>query len=268
MSISDHKLTLSGNAELLNRLSKDFYDISLAGDVQIPIKRMYIIECEEEPTSVKRSARKAMLMKIAESKQIRKIAIDTRNIDQEEQRNPRKSLQYWHRSDPFIDEDMQRKINIFAKINSALENIKEEYGKEAEYHDSYARVLTDHVSRTLRLKQGDNDIFAPQMSYLEQLLFARYRLSMEEIDRMSVLDIKTAILKKDEDLMKRGVYLGNTGGISKNSGGPLVISGDSSKSTQQNIVEAIFGNQNLLRSGDKKVQRTITITLTDAVIED
>jgi len=265
MTISDQKLTLSGNAELLLRISEDFYEMAKAGAVEIPAKRIYIIDCEEEPASVRRSARKAALIKIASSQTIKKFAIDTRHIDQEEQRNPRKALQYWHRADQFIDEDMQEKLAIFAKLNNVLDDIKEFYGKEAEYHDSYARVLSDHVGRTLRIKQGDQDISAPQVSYLEQLLFARYRLSMEEIKKMSSRDLKKAILNKDEDLLKRGVYLENTGGVSKASSGPMVITGD--KTAQQNIIEAIFGNNNIRRDGEKKVSRTVTITITDEVKE-
>jgi hypothetical protein len=265
MPISDQKLTLSGNAELLSRISEDFYELAKAGAVEIPVKRIYIIDCEEEPSSIKRSARKAALVKIASNQTIKKFAIDTRHIDQEEQRNPRKALQYWHRSDQFIDEEMQSKLNIFAKLNTVLDDIKAIYGKEAEYHDSYARVLSDHIGRTLRIKQGDQDIFAPQVSYLEQLLFARYRLSMEEISKMSSLDLKKAILAKDEDLLKRGTYLENTGGINKSSVGPLVITGD--KTVQQNLVEAIFGNNDFRRDGEKKVQRTITISIIDEVKE-
>ena len=262
MAISDQKLPLSGNAELIYQLSNDFYDMTVNGAQRVPSKRMYVIKCDAEPTSIKRSARKAALNKIAESQQIKKIAIDTRNIDQETTRNPRKSLQYWHRSDQFIDEDMQEKLNIFAKVNTVLEDIKESYGKEPEYHDSYARVLHDHVARTMRIKEGDKDIHAPQVSYLEQLLFARYRLSMEEIKRMSNIEIKRIILNKDEDLLKRGAYLNNTGSI--NSGAGLVIDSNG-RNTQQNIIEAIFGNNNFRRDGENKVQRTITITITDEV---
>lgn len=268
MAMSDTKLPLSGNAELLYQLANDFYDMTENGAKTVPSQRMYVITTDNEPSVVKRSARKAALKKLAEAKQIKKFAIDTRNINQETTRNPRKSLQYWHRSDQFIDEDMQDKLNVFAKLNRVLEDIKEAYGKEPEYHDSYARVLHDHVGRTLRIKQGDRDIFAPQVSYLEQLLFARYRLSMEEIKRMSGLDLKKAVLKKDEDLLKRGAYLDGTGGLNKDSGSnqSIVIDGNK-KTTQQNLVEAIFGNSNFRRDGENKVQRTITITITDEVKE-
>lgn len=265
MAISDQKLPLSGNAELLYQLANDFYDMTVNGAKRVPSKRMYVIRCDDEPTSIRRSARTAALKKIAEFQQIKKFAIDTRNIDQDSTRNPRKSLQYWHRSDQFIDEEMQDKLNVFAKLFRVLEDIKESYGQEPEYHDSYARVLHGHVERTMRIKEGDKDIYTPQVSYLEQLLFARYRLSMEEIKKMSGLDIKKAILKKDEDLLKRGAYLHDTGGIHKDSSGQSIVIDGNSKNTQQNIIEAIFGNTNFRRDGENKVQRTITITITDEV---
>lgn len=266
MSMSNQELPLSGNAELLYQLSGDFYNMAKDGATKVASKRIYVINCDDEADNIRRSARKAALRKIAENQEIRKYAIDTRNIDQETIRNPRANLQYWHRSDQFIDQEMQEKLDVFSKLHTVLEEIKEAYGKEPEYHDSYARVLYGHTERTLRIKEGDKDIFAPQVSYLEQLLFARYRLSMEEIKRMSVVEIKKAILKKDEDLLKRGAYLDRTGGITKDSGDSrqIVIDGNS-KHTPQNIVEAIFGNNEFRRDGEKKATRTITITITDEV---
>ena len=89
---------------------------------------------------------------------------------------------------------------------------------------------------------------------------------MEQLRKQSASEIKQAILSKDEDLLKRGVYLNNTGGLNKNSdkSSSIVVDG---KTTPQNIVEAIFGNNNLRRDGDRKVERTITITITDEVKE-
>jgi len=269
MPISDQKLSTSGNAELLLRLSSDFRMMVLGGAEMTSSKRIYVINCDDEPVSVKSSARVAAFKKIAELSTIKKIAIDTRNIDQETQRNPRRNLQYWHRSQEFVDQEMQDKLEVFAKLYSVLQNIKENYEREPEYHDSYSRVLHGHVERTLRIKEGDKDFFSPQISYLEQILYSRYRISLEEIKRMSSLDIKKAILKKDEDLMKRGAYLDSTGGFNKDSNVQknIVIDGNSSKNTQQNIVEAIFGNTDMRRDGEKKVQRTITSTIMDEVKE-
>jgi hypothetical protein len=195
-----------------------------------------------------------------------KVAIDTRHIDQETTRNPRRALQYWHRTDPFISEDVQGKLDVFSKLMTVLDSIKEDYGKENAYHDSYARELHGHLERVLRIKIADGEYHEPQLAYLEQLIYARYRLSMEEIKRMDYAGIKKAVLSKDEDLIRRGVFLEQTGGLEKKSTGPIVIDGNS-RTTQQNVIEAIFGNNNFRRDGEKKVERTITITISDEVKE-
>lgn len=263
MSISDKELPLSGNAELILRLSNDFCDMVKNGAKQVSNKRIYIINCDKESTFVERSARKAALKKLAENK-IKKIAIDTRRLNQESQRNPRKNLQYWHRSDLFINDDIQSKINVYSKLFKVLNNIKESYGSEPEYHDSYARVLRGHVERALRVKEADKEYFAPHLSYLEQLLDARYRLTLDDIKNASESDLKLSILKKDENLVKRGLFLNESGSINKESQDYKIIKGQQDN-TQQNIIEAIFGNNNIRRDGEKKVQRTITITISDEV---
>jgi len=265
MPISDQKLTLEGNAELLSKLTDDFYQLAISKAKTVPTQRIYRIASASESTFVNRSARKAALRALVK-KPLTKVAIDSRRIDQEAIRNPRRNLQYWRRSGQFVDDDMQDKLNVFAKLMDVLNGVKKDYGTEPEYHDSYVRELYGHVERALRLKTGDKDYFGPQLAYLEQLLFARYRLSMEQLRKQSASEIKQAILSKDEDLLKRGVYLNNTGGLNKNSdkSSSIVVDG---KTTPQNIVEAIFGNNNLRRDGDRKVERTITITITDEVKE-
>lgn len=260
----DQKLSLSGNADLISKMTADYVKLASAGAVQLPSKRIYIVKDDAESDAVKRSARKKALQKLALP--IVKNAIDSRRIDQQTTRNPRRALQYYHRSDEFVNEDVQKKLNTFSRLMGVLEEIKSSYGKENAWHDSYARELYGHVERALRIKVADGDYHEPQLAFLEQLVYARYRLSMEEIDRMDGLMIKKAILKKDEDLVRRGVYLEHTGGLEKNSTGPLVIDGNS-RTTQQNIVEAIFGNNDFRRDGEKKVERTITIKIVDSVVD-
>jgi hypothetical protein len=265
MSISDTKLTLSGNAELLEKFAGDFEHLANVGANNLPTQRKYIIK-EKSDDFAERKARKAALSSLGISK-LKKIAFDTRRIDQETERNPRSNLQYWNRSDQFINEEMQDKLNTFSKLMTVLKEIKASYGTAPEWHESYARVLHDNVERILRLKIGDQDIFGPQISYLEQLVFARYRLSMEEITKFSSYDLSKRILDKDENLLKRGIYLAQTGGFDKESSGQnskLIIDGKSNN-TQQNIIEAIFGNPDLRRNGERSVERTITITIRDEV---
>ncbi len=268
MPISDRKLPLEGNAELLEKMTEDYSQMVASGADKFPSKRFYKIAYTEEAGAVSRGARKAALGNILAPK-LTKIAIDTRRIDQETVRNPRSNMQNWHRSDLFVSDNVQDKLDVFGKIKECLNEIKQIYGREPEYLTSYAAELDGHVERALRLNIGDKDYFEPQLAYLEQILFARYRLSMDEIKRIEKRDIKKAILSKDEDLLKRGAYLDRTGGFNKSSEDPhkIVINGNGA-GTQQNIIEAIFGNNNLRRDGEKKVQRTITITVTDEVKDD
>lgn len=262
MSISNQKLTLGGNAELLNKLTDDFYQLATGRARMVPSQRIYRIACEVESPEIERSARKAALRSLAP---LTKVAMDTRRVDQNTVRNPRPNLQYWRRSGQFVDDNMQDKLNVFTKLMGVLQGIKKAYGSEPEYHNSYARQMHGHVERALRLKTGDKDYFSPQLVYVEQILFARYRLSMEQLRKQSAEELKKAILSKDEDLLKRGVYLDNTGGLSKNSDKQTQISVNGKPTTQQNIIEAMFGNKNFRQDGEKKVERTITITITDEV---
>jgi hypothetical protein len=82
--------------------------------------------------------------------------------------------------------------------------------------------------------------------------------------------IKKAILDKDEDLLKRGAYLyrTNDSDLQKSSGTNQNMVVDGKASTQENIINAIFGNSDFRRNGEKKVQRTITITITDEAKDD
>jgi len=116
----------------------------------------------------------------------------------------------------------------------------------------------------LRIKQGDLDIFRPQLAYLEQLVFMRYRLSLDNINKMSSDELKERILKKDENLKKRGTFNKITGGKTKPPGKDLAKDGNGAV-TQEAIINAIFGNNNFRRDGEKNVTRTITITISDEV---
>lgn len=262
----DQNLSLSANAQLINKMASDFVKLASSGAKSIPSKRIYVIKDDMNNDVIKRSARKAALKKISSKNNIIKNAIDSRRIDQQTVRNPRKALQHYHRSDQFISEEIQNKLNIFSKLMNVLEGIKDSYGKEDAYHNSYVRELYGHVERALRIKIADGDYHEPQLAYLEQLLYARYRLSMEEISRMDYKMLKKSILSKDEDLIRRGVYLEHTGGMEKKSTGPLFSDGKKDTSNaQQNIIEAIFGNNGFRRDGEKTVQRTITITIKDEV---
>ena len=261
------KLTVDGCVELINKLASDYVDISTSNKL-VPDALVYKIASRDESASVDRSARMAALKEIGSPKPIKKVAFDTRRFDQETVRNPRANLQNWIRSDQFIDDETQSKVNVFARMLKPLEELKQSFGSQPEWHNSYSRTLYDHVYRILRVKEADLDIFRPQLAYLEQLMFARYRLSMDELARIREADFKEAVLKKDEALLKRGAYLHMTESPeTKQAGLASGMAKDGNGLTQESIVNAIFGNNNFRRDGEKTVERTITITIRDQVVE-
>lgn len=281
--MSKKELGLDGQAQLVLKLAKDFVQY-INSERPLPELYQYKIVVRQEEHAIDRTARMAAFNKLVQP--IKKIAFDTRRINQETDRIPRSNLQYWHRSDEFISQPEQEKINIFAKLMISLEDLKEKYGTQKEWHNSYSRVLYDTVSKTLRVKQGDQDIFAPQLAYLEQLIFARYRLSLDDLTKLGHDEIKQKILSKDEDLMKRGVFLPTPRIVKENQMSnegknaarqepqiapvqmpPIIISGGN-KSGQDQLLDTLFGGNNSLRKdGERTVERTITITIRDAAID-
>lgn len=277
MAISNRKLPLEGNAIILSRLASDY--LSHVEQCTIPPSRInYKVVCAAEAQGIGRSARKAAL-KALEAPGLKKVAFDTRRIDQETTRNPRKNAQYWHRSQEFIDADDQAKIDNFTKLYEVTQDIRNEYGTSPDWHESYARVLDEAVERILRVKIGDNDMGRSQLAYLEQLLFARYGISMEQLETHSMGKLRAAILQKDEPLMKRGITRAESQKkdgnmeekfmdlLSKAIGGPgkeININGAGNSNSTNDALAALFG-AGLRRDGEKKVERTVTITIRDEV---
>ena len=176
MPSNRNKLPYPGIVSFIDSMATDFMSVTNGNTGSA--KRKYKISYADVPSEG--SLRKNILADCI-TKSIKKVAFDTRRVDQKKTRNPRTNLQYWHRSDPFIDDESQIKINIFSKLAAVLGDIKDEFGTRPDWHESYARILHDAVNRVLRIKQGDNDIDLAQLGYLEQLLDARYRLSMNEL---------------------------------------------------------------------------------------
>lgn len=298
MSTKKFKLPTDGCVELINRFANDFV-LFVNGDKTVPNQLSYIISSREEPITIEQKARIAAMSHVHNRQPLKKFAFDTRRIDQETQRIPRSNLQYWHRSDEFITEDQQNKINLFTKLYTSLTNLKNIYGTHQEWHNSYVRTLYETVSRTLRIKQGDSDIFGSQLAYLEQLLDARYRLTMSELSSISESDLEQCLLKKDENLLKRGVFFSTEAeNIQKESivapppvakksfierpkltaenhlsptlttipeiHNHIVIDG---KNANQDALGALFSNGIVRKDGERSVTRTITITINDSVEE-
>ncbi len=269
------KLPLSAKISLLNNLSNDYLDFIRTGNVPKMVQYKVL---ESEDRSIRQSAREAALETIKsdfieklasdiQPKKLVKNAFDTRRVDQLNDRVPRKNLQYWHRSDQFINEEDSSKLKTFAKLASVLDKIKKELGTQPEWFESYARQLYDNVHRILRVKESDLDIFRPQLSYLEQLVFARYRLSIENLEKYSDEQIEKKILSKDEDLIGRSEYLRSTSSPTNDEVQIKNSDGQNFQMTKDSFINAIFGSGSLRRDGEKTVERTITITLRDNVID-
>lgn len=263
-------LPLDGCVNLVGKLMSDFVTLSKTKSA-IPAKRVYKIASSVESSEIASSARKAAFSSILNGMSIKKYAFDARRTDQDADRNPRSNLQYWSRSQQYIDEEDQKRLEAFARLISPLEGIKNKFGNHPEYFQSFARKLHESVKSVLKVSESDLDIFRPQLDYLEQLLYARYRISLEDLTKMGSDTLRERLLSKDEDLLKRGSFLNVTGdqedNNQKHANKVMVKDGDKTGLTQESIVNAIFGNNKLRREGEKSVERTITITIRDEVID-
>lgn len=188
-----------------------------------------------------------------------KLAFDTRRINQDEERNPRSNLQYWHRQDPFITPELQIRIDRLAAVMVPLQEIKSAYSADPNWHSSYVRKLAEDFERILRVREADSDIVESQISYLEQLLNVRYQLTTERLDKVSAEEFKSAVMTKDEDLLKVGMRRHQP--IKE----ATITKDGLDTQTGQSIINAIFGNNQIRRDGEKTVTRTITISITDTV---
>lgn len=191
-----------------------------------------------------------------------KNAFDTRRINQETDYNPRRNLQYYHRSEPFIQKDAAEKIKTLFKLKTAVDSIKEDFVGDPEWFDSYCRILCNALDRTLRIEQRDYDFFKPQMDYLEELLYLRYRLKEDDINRLNEKEIRNIILDRDEKLLQKQIYSNyNNGGITKTNQQSQLVSG------KDNLIEKLFGDVKASKE-NKSVSRSVTITIDDKIVDD
>ena len=188
-----------------------------------------------------------------------KVAFDTRKIDQETEYNPRRGLQNYSRSENFISDANKEKINLLKKLNAAVIELKQKYGREAEWQDSYARVLSGVLEKTLKKieKTGDATDAQPTMGsldYIQELLYVRYRLSFDNLKDLDNFEIKKIILSKDEELVTKPVVQENN----------VVATGLQSTGNYNtdNMLVKLFGDLKATRD-NPEVERTITITIKD-----
>ena len=267
----DETWPLDGRVKFVKKLVSDYCKWAKAKNLsEIPTKKLYRIISSSESDQVVSSARKKALSTIYQQYHgLKKFALDTRRIDQENQNIPRKNLQYYNRSQQYVDAEANQRLSAFAELLPVLENIQQKYGNQPEYFNSYVSQLYDLVHRVVQIKNAELNVFRPQICYLEQLLYARYRLSIDDLKRINKNALEERILSKDESLLKRGQYLAKTTSpiINQPLANKASLEKDGNTSMQENLVNAIFGNNQFRRDGEKTVERTITITIRDDVIE-
>jgi len=185
---------------------------------------------------------------------IMKTAFDTRRIDQENVFNPRRNLQYYHRSSPFITKGASEVLKTFFKLKTTADGIREDFSTDPNWMDSYCRVLCAALDRTLRVEQKDMDFFQPQIDYLNELLYLRYRLKDEDIARMNEQELRGIILSRDEKLSYRQIY-------SQYNKPTAIIK------AEDNLMDKLFSNVKATKE-NRDVERTVSITINDKIKDD
>lgn len=190
-----------------------------------------------------------------------KNAFDTRRINQNTEFNPRRNLQYYQRSEPYIDDKTAEKIKLFFKVKVATDDIRNEFIGEPDWLDSYTRILCNAVDQTLRVDQKDCDYSGPQLDYLSELLYVRYRLEPSDILNASPTILRQTFLNKDEKLLRRAIFVNYKDELQKNSNfyKQNVVQTDS-------LADKLFGDVKANKE-NKEVERSVTITIKDKIID-
>lgn len=222
----------------------ELYQLISAGTANIPSRTISI------------KLRNAGLISFSQNDGFKKIAFDTRRINQETDINPRRGLQNYNRSEAFLSQAIGEKIKSFAKLRNVLESLRDDYGREHEWQDSNARVLLSTLNNGLRIGLNDGDFTQSQpaqgsLDYIEELLHVRYRLDCHEINKLAEKDIRKVILSKDEELMHKGVY-----------GALTVTKNDVNTHSVDSLMEKLFGGVRATKD-NPEVERTVTITIKD-----
>lgn len=190
-----------------------------------------------------------------------KVAFDTRRINQETDYNPRRGLQNYHRADQFVSQIQAQKIGNFSKLRDVLNKLKDQFGHDPEWQNSYCRILLNTLNQSLRIVQGDGDFGDTQpaigsFDYVEELLYVRYRLDINSINKLGEEELRNIILNKDENLIHKGPInnLITTSSSVKNIG------------DHYNLIKDLIGE--VRASKDQPViERTITISVKDSIKE-
>lgn len=216
-----------------------------------------------------------------------KQAFDTRKIDQEIDYIPRRGLQNYHRSEKFVSDSLADKLKSLDKIRLVLGNIQSQFERQPEWQDSYCRILLGSLNRSLRINEKDGDYSDTQpgvgnVDYLEQLLYTRYRLSMDDVNNKSNDELSKIFLQKDESLVR--------GDIVKTNNSNLITTHDVSAFNYEQLLEKVMGTVtqavvnmkqaappddlttklfNIKATEDHpEVERTVTITIKDKLVKE
>ena len=221
---------------------------------------------QHDYSSELRELRKRHYLKMttAGSEAMVKVAFDTRRFNPETDVNPRRNLQNYQRSEAFIDKESSEKIKTFFKLKTAVDSVKEDFVGDPDWHDSYCRILSAALDRTLRVEQQDMDFFKPQLDYLEEMMYLRYRLSSADIVRMSEREIRNVLVDRDEKLLHKTLYSNYREGNVEKSGRHVTLAAPMINGTD--LIEQLFGNVKASKD-QKSVERTVTITIKDSYVE-
>jgi hypothetical protein len=232
-----------------------------------------------------RQLRKVALGSIVLGQGFEKLAFDTRRINQETDYIPRRGLQNYHRSEKFISDSIAAKIVAFKRLSNILDILKMEFEKNSEWQDSYTRVLSSTIHKGLRTIEADDDFSDSQpsmasLAYLEELLYVRYRLTMDSLAAMSDDELRNVILKKDELLTRNHSSEDNNfeikpSDISKNSYDQMmnkmlttmaqVMSSYKPPQQDDNLTTKLFDVK--ATKDSPEIERTVTITIKDKIVD-
>jgi hypothetical protein len=163
---------------------------------------IYDIKNTIQESQTKRIERKA---KLTNFKMV-KIAFDTRMFKPDLDVHPNKSMQNFHSSQIKLNATISNKLTQLKRVYGITEILKQEFQREKEYQDSYIRSLNHQLYRTLRIKEADAGYSDAQhalnsINYVEELLYTRYRLTLDEIEKMSDKNLRDHLIKLDVNLL-------------------------------------------------------------------
>lgn len=202
------------------------------------------------------------------NKPIIKVAFDARKFNSETDFHPRRGLQNYQRSESFISNALSNKIFTIKKLKDVLEKIKSEFITYPEYQDSYCRILLNTVNNVLRENIKDNEFSENQQSagsfnYLEEILFARYRLTLENIANLSENDLKQNLLNKDEILKHKEILAPS---LQSNAADPIINRAVIQANSYNDLLNKLFDVK--ATAENKNVKRTVSITIEDSIVEE